>query len=272
MRRIYMIFPVSPLTLLLMFLSVHLMELRLWAVDNSLGSTRVQPPGESIKPKTSTLEAGSKLLQSKTPLNEMTVYLNAFHPMKDDPELQMEAHHYCKIHTEDFAQCVLFDGNSRNANLNGIEYIVSEKLFNQLPKEERKYWHPHNYEILSGQLIAPGIPKLAEHELMKQKINSYGKTWHVWNTGHFGSKDGTQLPLGEPMIAWSFNRDNEAKPGLVEQRDQGFGIKSSDKRTNRQDLKGLATPQSGVNELSERFQRKTFPIPGIINNQEKNSN
>ena len=46
--------------------------------------------------------------------------------------------------------------------MNGVEYIISEKLFETLPSEEKKYWHPHNGEILSGQLVAPGIPKMAE--------------------------------------------------------------------------------------------------------------
>lgn len=49
----------------------------------------------------------------------------------------MEAHHFCRQVNQDFAQCILFDGNSENANLNGIEYIVSEKLFETLSTEER---------------------------------------------------------------------------------------------------------------------------------------
>jgi hypothetical protein len=40
-----------------------------------------------------------------------------------------------------------FDGNTRNANLTGIEYIISERLFEQLPRDERPYWHPHNGAI-----------------------------------------------------------------------------------------------------------------------------
>ncbi len=57
---------------------------------------------------------------------------------------------------EDFAQCVLFDGNTAEANLHGLEYIISEKVYDTLPPVEQSYWHPHNYEILSGQLVAPG--------------------------------------------------------------------------------------------------------------------
>lgn len=80
----------------------------------------------------------------------MKIYLDGFHDDKDDPAHQMEAHHFCRQVNEDFAQCALFDGNGRQANLIGIEYIVSETLFESLPRKEKKYRHPHNFEILSG--------------------------------------------------------------------------------------------------------------------------
>jgi uncharacterized protein DUF1264 len=54
---------------------------------------------------------------------------------------------------------VLFDGNGRDANLIGIEYIISGRLFGTLPESEKPYWHPHNYEILSGQLAALGAAR-----------------------------------------------------------------------------------------------------------------
>ncbi|HWL28584.1 MAG TPA: DUF1264 domain-containing protein, partial [Burkholderiaceae bacterium] len=130
----------------------------------------VQPPGAEKSGTTRVLELGAKVLQGNSPLGPFDVYLVGFHPMKDHPEQQTEAHHYCSQVNEDFAQCVLFDGNSRDANLNGIEYIISEKAFDSLPQEERQYWHPHNGEILSGQLVAPGIPEVAEKTLMKQKM------------------------------------------------------------------------------------------------------
>jgi hypothetical protein len=222
------------------------------------------PPGEAKTPKTKILEAGAKLLQGTSPLKPFDIYLVGFHPMKDHPENQMEAHHYCHQVNEDFAQCVLFDGNTKHANLNGIEYIISEKLFAKLPEEEKKYWHPHNGEILSGQLVAPDIPDIAEKALMKGKMNSYGKTWHVWNTGFYDEKAGSDmLPLGEPMLAWSFNQDGEAKPGLVEKRDKEMKIDSAEKRKERADLRQFARPQSGVDDLKGKFARPAQAIPGV---------
>ena len=115
------------------------------------------------------LEAGAKLLQSKVSFKAFDIYLVGFHPMKDSPHDQMEAHHYCHQINEDFAQCALFDGNTKDAKLNGIEYIISEKLFNTLPEQEKKYWHPHNGEILSGQLVAPDIPRCSRKSIDERK-------------------------------------------------------------------------------------------------------
>jgi hypothetical protein len=235
--------------------------LAVWSRANERGPG-VEPTGEEKSTKTEMLEKGAKVLQTNAPLKDLDIYLVGFHPMKDDPAHQMEAHHFCHQVNEDFAQCVLFDGNTKDANLNGIEYIISEKIFTSLPEEEKQYWHPHNYEILSGQLVAPGIPEVAEKALMKKKMNSYGKTWHVWNTGGPGlSAD--QLPLGKPMLAWSFNHDGEAKPELVEQRDEKLGIKTSELRKDRQELAALAQPQAGVDALQGQFAGPTQAMAGV---------
>ncbi|HJW25011.1 MAG TPA: OBAP family protein [Rhodocyclaceae bacterium] len=223
---------------------------------------QVSPEGAAKSTKTKVLEAGAKVLQSNSPLAPLDIYLSGFHAMKADPQHQMEAHHYCRQVNEDFAQCVLFDGNTRDANLNGIEYIISEKLFEALPEQERQFWHPHNYEILSGQLAAPNIPGIAEKELMRGKMNSYGKTWHIWNTGVEG-RPGDKLPLGEPMLAWSLNRDGELHPGLVESRDRRMGLDSLAKRRERADLATRAHPQAGVDALKGKFGPDTRDLPGV---------
>jgi hypothetical protein len=136
-------------------------------------------------------------------------------------------------------------------------------LFNDLPEEEKKYWHPHNYEILSGQLIAPGMPEVAEKAFMKKKVNSYGKTWHVWNTGHYGLSDATKMPTGEPMLAWSFNRDGEALPGLEKKTEKKFDFSMKEKRKDRHELTQLAKPQRGVNALKTQFKGNLIPLEGV---------
>lgn len=40
----------------------------------------------------------------------------------------MEAHHYCSIPKEEVIQCVIYDGNVKDARLMGLVYIVSGRL------------------------------------------------------------------------------------------------------------------------------------------------
>jgi hypothetical protein len=89
------------------------------------------------------------------------------------------------------------------------------------------YWHPHNYEVLSGTLRMPGLPDAPEKEALKTKVNSYGKTWHTWMTGVHGQQ-GDALPFGPPHLQWSFNRDGEANPDMVQARDSRMWSGSSD--------------------------------------------
>jgi hypothetical protein len=230
----------------------------------------LQPEGQDKTAKTQMLEVGAAMLQANSPLKSLDIYLDGFHATKEEPSHQTEAHHYCHQVNEDFAQCALFDGNTRQANLIGIEYIVSETLFETLPEQEKKYWHPHNYEILSGLLIAPGIPKIAEKELMKGKMNSYGKTWHVWNSAPFG-KNGDKIPFGEPSLEWSFNHDGESLPGLIEQRDKRLNVTTSEQRHRISELTSLAKPQMGVDALKGKFPGPTTALPGVADKNAEHS-
>jgi hypothetical protein len=222
-------------------------------------------PGADRTAKTAVLETGANLLQSKAPIEKISMYLNGFHAAKDDPGTQMESHHYCDQLSEEFAQCILYDGNTADARMHGIEYIISERLYGTLPADEKAYWHPHNYEILSGTLRMPGLPDVAEKEALRGKMNSYGKTWHVWMTGMHG-RPPDALPVGPPHLAWSFNFDGEALPGLIEQRDTRMDFDSADERRDRSDLASLARPQGGVAAMAGRFPNAKPPMAGIRDN------
>ena len=153
--------------------------------------------------------AGAGIMQNKPPLQALDTYLDGFHFYNGRMSGQMEAHHYCTALNEEVFQCAIFDANTANAKLMGVEYIISKRLFEGLPASEKQLWHSHVHEVKSGQLVAPGIPEVAETRLMKNLVSTYGKTWHTWDTSH-GSGADASLPLGEPRLAWSFNRDGEA--------------------------------------------------------------
>jgi hypothetical protein len=226
-------------------------------------SSPLRPPGEGKGAWLSTLEQGANLLQETTPLKDFDVYVVGFHCAKDEPDEQMEAHHYCRVVNDDLLQCVLFDGNTREANLIGIEYIVSKRLFDSLDGQEKSYWHPHNFEILSGQLAAPGLPDAAEKAFLKRLMNSYGKTWHTWHTGRHDGAAGHSLPVGDPKLMWSFNRDGECDESLKLDRDAVMELDTDQKREERQEFVPLAGPQCGVDAMRDQFSG-TSPIPGVV--------
>lgn len=226
-------------------------------------SNPAAPPGAPKKVDTKVLEKGAEMLQDLSPVRELDHYLDGFHVMKDEPSHHMEAHHFCKGMNEEFTQCVIFDGNTKDANIIGVEYIISEGLFDTLAAEEKKSWHPHNYEILSGQLVLPGVPDIAEKAALAKKMNSYGKTWHVWDTGHAGHPAAHKLPVDKPRLAWSYNRDGEAAAGLVEARDERMKIDTAAKRKDRANLAAKARPQQGVDDMKPQLSGTTAPA-GVV--------
>ncbi|MBP5956104.1 OBAP family protein [Pseudomonas anatoliensis] len=191
----------------------------------------VVAPGEEKTATTRALDTGAALLQSRPPINELNAYLDGFHFYSGHPDAQMEAHHYCSILNEQVIQCVIYDGNRKDAKLMGVEYIIDEQLFSKLPNAERALWHSHVHEVKSGQLIAPGIPDVAEHALMEKLIHTYGKTWHTWHTDL--NKD---LPLGVPQLMMGFTSDGQIDQRLVTDRDRRFGVDSTQKKEARADI------------------------------------
>jgi hypothetical protein len=194
-------------------------------------SSSVQSPGDDASIKTRALEAGATLLQDNGPVSMLNTYVDGFHFYNGDMKKQMEAHHYCAILNEDFIQCIIYDGNVEKAKLMGIEYIISAKLFRTLPTEEKALWHSHVHEVKSGQLIAPGIPEVAEHELMEKLVGTYGKTLHTWHTDAQH-----EVPLGLPKIMMGFTADGQTDQQMVAERDSRMKVDSEYKRKLRADI------------------------------------
>ncbi|KAF3999429.1 OBAP family protein [Glaciimonas immobilis] len=193
--------------------------------------SNVTAPGTAETTKTKVLETGADILQRKPPIAAINAYLDGFHFYNGKQHVQMEAHHYCAILNEDVIQCVIYDGNVKDAKLMGVEYILSAKLFKTLPDSEKALWHSHVQEVKSGQLIAPGIPDVAEKELMKKLVGTYGKTWHTWHTDV-----DKVLPLGVPQLMMGFTADGQSDPAMIAERDKRFGIYSAKKRKDREDI------------------------------------
>jgi hypothetical protein len=192
----------------------------------------VQPPGAAKSGKTKVLEAGAAMLQRAPPLNALDMYLDGFHFYNGHMEGQMESHHYCSALNEEVNQCVIFDGNGSDAKLMGVEYIISAKLFATLPAAEKSLWHSHAYEVTSGELVAPGIPDVAEHALMEKLAGTYGKTFHTWHTDQDKA-----LPLGVPQLMMGFTRDGQIDEAMLRARDRRLGVDTAANRQRRADIR-----------------------------------
>ena len=181
--------------------------------------------------------AGEGSRRFMAPVSNTHAHFCGIHIGKRDPKIQMMVQHYCAPLGEEMHQCLLFDSFERNAKLIGIEYIVSDRLYRGLAAEEKKYWHPHTYEVLAGGLIAPGMPAADEMRFMKAVINTWGKTWHTWPDPR------TPVPLGEPMLMWAVTGDGQINPGVLATRDRTFNVVAQRIRDQRVQEFGLEVPQ-----------------------------
>jgi hypothetical protein len=201
-------------------------------------------------------EAGAKLLRDESPLSAIDEHVCGLHFYSSDINRQVIAQHYCSHVSRDVRQCVIYDSDKKHARLVGIEYIISAKLFKELPAEEKKLWHSHVYEVKSGQLIAPGIPEAAEAEVMKGLVGTYGKTWYTWQVDR-----GDKVPLGIPQLMMAFTADGQAHPQLLAECDAEYGISSEEKRKSRADIVSPAIqPDADAWQQGEAIQLQTRTV------------
>ncbi len=164
------------------------------------------------------------------------------HMAKANHDFQIVTQHYCAAHTGEHAdeqlfQCVLFDSTGKNAKLLGVEYIISDAMYRQLPDAEKKYWHAHTYEVLGGGLIAPGMAPDDELKFMKMILTTWGKAWHTWPDPK------TAVPVGEPLLIWSLMGDGQVDPKVVAARDKEFGCDTKTIREGRIKAIGYEVPK-----------------------------
>lgn len=178
------------------------------------------PPGSPKAVTQHILDSSSAMLQHFGPIKGIHAYVCGFHNYSGELGRSVEAHHYCNHLNKDIHQCVIYDGNEPNSRLIGIEYIISEELYKSLPDEEKKYWHSHAYEVMSGMLVAPRVPQPAEDMFMQDLKTTYGKTIHTWQVDRYS------LPLGPPTLMMSYTAPGQLDSKLVVERDRRLGIDS----------------------------------------------
>lgn len=111
-----------------------------------------------------------------------------------DHLLQTIVHHHCKVYDDMTAACLLFPyGMTDQDKPYGIEYVITSNQYQELPDEEKQYWHYHKTEFPRAHAI---FPDLSDEELAGiQPIldETYGKVYYFWSYGD-------TYPMGEPYV------------------------------------------------------------------------
>jgi hypothetical protein len=202
--------------------------------------------------------ASTAASDSGSPLGDFHAHFCGIHVAKSNVNFQLLTQHYCSPLGDSMHQCLLFD-SAQPARLLGVEYIVSDAIYRSLPDAEKKYWHPHTYEVLAGGLTAPELSATDELAFMKGLLTTWGKTWHTW------PDPTTKVPIGEPLLMWSLGADSQVDPKVVADRDARYKISAATIRAARVKAIGFRVPQvdfpSAIDQVGRQWTSKGADEP-----------
>jgi hypothetical protein len=180
--------------------------------------------------KQETTHPQTKNLHSANPVCDHSMHICAFHIAKDNPRIIIETQHFCVPLKEDLFQCILYETTPKGVNpkLIGIEYVITDAIYQNLSAEEKTFWHPHDFEVRQGLLATIDIPPEEEHKIMKMLVKTWGKTWHTWPDLK------TEVPLGVPMLMWSSTKPGQISEELIKARDRRWGINTPELKKERE--------------------------------------
>jgi hypothetical protein len=151
-------------------------------------------------------------------------HLNAVRHNFDDPSLRVE--HFCKPHDRVMMVCQLYDSNSANATLIGIEYIITQEQYDSLTNREKPYWHAHREE-LRPERADPRMPELSPEQAQAEMAKMF-PTW------------------GKVIITWIPSDDLPSFPPQVQLVDHPFMVNATITSSN-----STANATSGTNSTSQ---------------------
>ncbi|KAK9055938.1 hypothetical protein SSX86_027025 [Deinandra increscens subsp. villosa] len=196
------------------------------------------PPGKPMTVGHQVIDKSAQMLQTLKPIKQMSQHICTFAVYSHDMSRQIEIHHSITRLNQDFLQCAVYDSDDPSAHLIGVEYIVSDRIFDTLPNEEQKLWHSHDHEVTSGLWVAPGVSERIQMTELELITHTYGKFWCTWqvdrgelNLPYYRDK----LPLGAPALMMSPQMVNMGviNPDLVHERNKKYDISTDDLRKSR---------------------------------------
>lgn len=153
-------------------------------------SIKGQPQTE-VKKET-TEEKPTQTTQDEKPSSGFTLHIDAEkHFPADEKKI---AHHYCKQVRGGMFECQLYDSDSKDAKLVGVEVVVDTKTWQGFDSVENKNWHYHKEEIPKVNAKLPDLSKEEAAKVVKTLEETYGKIYLLWDPAK------SELPIGSPNI------------------------------------------------------------------------
>lgn len=187
-------------------------------------------PGSQETLKSKFGETLASAFQSFAPINAFKTQLNTILYYPDEPNKQLIVNKYTSHVNEDVMQSLVFDSDRSDAKLIGVTYTITERLFRQLPEEEKQLWSSSAYSVLSGIEVAPRMPYPMEHKLMSDIAPTYCKTIATWQV------DKHTLPMGLPTFLAAPAHSGIIRHDIIRDRDRRLGISTDEESKNRSDI------------------------------------
>lgn len=130
-------------------------------------------------------------LPKEVPQNGFDLHVDAKHYVKSE---RVMVHHWCKTMSDKLVECLLFDSDAANANLIGIETIVTNDIWNTFTEKQKAEWHDHATEIIEAEATLPDTPSEEAAKIVEFLKGTHGRVIYIWN---FPSED---WPVTRPFL------------------------------------------------------------------------
>jgi len=155
-------------------------------------------------------------------ISDYKLHLVDIHWISGDLNKQYIAHHFCAFPYDGFMICELFNGDDQKARPVGIEYFITKPLFEKLPAEEKKLWHSHPYEILSGLFVVMDVTPEQEQIVLEYLMGTYGKVTDTWQFDQ-------DMPTGAPQLGFALALDSQVNWDLADHMDKQLKVGTTHK-------------------------------------------
>lgn len=104
------------------------------------------------------------------------------------------AHHFCKQVSGGLTECQLYNSDSPDAKLVGVEMVVPTETWSKFDPSEQAMWHYHKEEIPKINAKLPDLSDEEAAKVVKSLEETYGKIYLLWDPSV------SDQPLGNPSV------------------------------------------------------------------------